>query len=368
MSIDEEIQEHAASVQTTSYSMSVSELAAMYKANELTLHPEFQRFFRWTQEQKSRFIESLLLGIPIPPVFVSERPDAKWDVIDGLQRISTILELMGDLRTEEGTFLPPLVLTRTHYLPDLEGQRWPNCSTENVLSEAAQIRIKRARIDINIVRSTSDEDVKYEVFQRLNTGGSLATDQEVRNCLLVMTNRDYFKWIKLLADHEGFNNSLSLTDRSIEEAFDMELVIRFLVFISKTPVELQRIDELGSYLSYQSVAQAKDANFQYNKFESSFKRTFNFLSELLQEDSFRRYDSGKHRYVGPMLVSIFEVVAIGLGYHILNGAELPSPELFKEKHKTLWPELGPKPFVGSGIRASTRIPQTIEFGREWIKR
>ncbi|MCX6096840.1 MAG: DUF262 domain-containing protein, partial [Candidatus Bipolaricaulota bacterium] len=146
MGLDEEIAEHAAIVQTTSYSMSVSELVSMYRDDELELHPEFQRFFRWTPEQKSRFVESLLLGIPVPPVFVSERRDAKWDVIDGQQRLSTILELMGELRDAEGDRKPAFQLMRTHYLPALEGRCWSNEETGHSLTEAAQIRIKRARL------------------------------------------------------------------------------------------------------------------------------------------------------------------------------------------------------------------------------
>ena len=69
-----------------------------------------------------------------------------------------------------------------------------------------------------------------------------------------------------------------------------------------------------------------------------------------------------------MLVSLFEVIAAGLGHHLSGGGDIPESELFIEKHRTLWSELGPMPFVGSGIRASTRIPETIQFGREWIIR
>lgn len=174
MSLEDQINEHSANVQTQSDSMSLSEMVAMYKDGELGLYPEFQRFFRWTPEQKSRLIESLILGIPVPPIFVSERADAKWDVIDGLQRLSTILELMGELRDEHGNLKPSLELTRTHYLPDLEGRHWTHEDEARCLPEFSQIKIKRARIDVNIVRSTSDEDVKYEVFQRLNTGGAKA--------------------------------------------------------------------------------------------------------------------------------------------------------------------------------------------------
>lgn len=368
MGLEEQIDEHAKTVQTQSYSMSVGELAAMYRDGELELHPEFQRFFRWTPEQKSRLVESLLLGIPIPPVFVSERSDAKWDVIDGLQRISTFLELMGELCDQEGELKPPLELTRTHYLPDLERLSWDHDCDDRKLPVSCQIRIKRARLDVNIVKSASDQGVRYEVFQRLNTGGAQATDQEIRNCLLVMTNPDYFQWVKGLAMKPMFRDTLPLTDRALEEAFDMELVSRYLVLIRKTPEELQRIDELGSYINNECVEQARDAALNRTAIETSFDKAFGFLSGALQENAFRKFDSKRGRYVGPMLISIFEVVAVGLGHRLLDGGDLPDESAYKERHRCLWDELDPKSFVGSGIRASTRIPETVRFGREWTNR
>ena len=70
--------------------MSIGEMINLYKDDELEVHPEFQRFFRWDEEQKSKLIESLLLGIPIPPIFVAQKLNGRWDVIDGQQRLSTI--------------------------------------------------------------------------------------------------------------------------------------------------------------------------------------------------------------------------------------------------------------------------------------
>lgn len=119
INLEQEINTYSAKVSTDSYSMSVGELVSMYKDRELNLHPEFQRFFRWTVEQKSKFIESLLLGIPIPPIFVSERSNSYWDVIDGLQRISTIFEVMGELRDEENRTKDQLALTRP-YIPQVD--------------------------------------------------------------------------------------------------------------------------------------------------------------------------------------------------------------------------------------------------------
>jgi hypothetical protein len=123
MSLTEEIADRRQAINTDAYSMSIGELTNLYRDNELDIHPEFQRFFRWSDEQKSRLIESLLLGIPIPSIFVQQRQDGVWDVIDGLQRLSTIFELQGLLKDEQEQVIDPLVLRGTKYLPSLEGKR-----------------------------------------------------------------------------------------------------------------------------------------------------------------------------------------------------------------------------------------------------
>jgi hypothetical protein len=367
MTLEDQIKKHSRDVQTESYSMSVSELISMYKDGELELHPAFQRFFRWTPEQKSRLIESLLLGIPIPAIFVSERDDSKWDVIDGLQRISSILEIAGELKDENGLLREMLQLTKTSYLPDLEGRYWEHEDDDKSLASSARIKIKRARLDINIVRSTSDGDVKYEVFQRLNAGGSPASHQEVRNCLLVMADISYYEWLSQLATLPSFQDTLSLSDKAIEEAYDVELACRLLIFAEKAPEDLQQIVELSSYLNTEALKQANDSVYNRELVASHFQSTFEFLAELFGENSFKRYDLAKGRYLGPMLVSIYEVVAGGILYKLLNGGELPSREAFAEKHKNLWAGLSSNAFVGSGVRASTRIPETSRFGRNWVE-
>lgn len=368
MDLDDRIRDHAQTVQTQSYSMSISELASMYNDGEMNLHPEFQRFFRWTAEQKSRFIESLILGIPIPPVFVSEREDAKWEVIDGVQRISTILEAMGELTGPDGALCAPLKLTRTHYLPELEGRSWSSDDPNESLSEMARIRIKRARIDVNIVQSGSDDDTKFEVFQRLNTGGSQATEQEIRNCLLVMRNPEHFSWLSNLSEDDDFRGVLPLTDKAIQEAYPMELVSRYAVLSQADLADLTAIDELGSYLNRAILKQASDPNFSSNAVQDSFREAFAFLNSILGENAFKKYDNERGKYTGPMLISLYEVLAVSLGSLLQEGESLPDGRRIEQRHTSLWQELNNEPYVGSGVRASTRIPKTIEFGKKWLKR
>ena len=123
MPLNDEITRRRQEIFSDGYSMSVGELISMYEHDELDLHPQFQRFFRWTNLQKSRLIESLLLGIPVPSIFVSQRTDGVWDVIDGLQRLSTILQFVGILKDENGNLKEPLYLTATDYLPSLNERR-----------------------------------------------------------------------------------------------------------------------------------------------------------------------------------------------------------------------------------------------------
>lgn len=86
-------------VKTDSYPMSIGELANMYENNEIILRPEYQRYFRWTTDQKSKLIESILIGLPLPSIFVAQDENGNWEVVDGMQRLSTIFDFMGVMKS-----------------------------------------------------------------------------------------------------------------------------------------------------------------------------------------------------------------------------------------------------------------------------
>ncbi|MGD1939779.1 MAG: DUF262 domain-containing protein [Leptolyngbyaceae cyanobacterium] len=205
MSLIDEVNEKRREIRTDDYAMSISEWASLYENKEIDIHPEFQRFYRWDIAQKTNLIESILLGIPIPPIFVSQRKDGIWDVVDGLQRLSTIYQFMGILKDENSNNIAPLTLTGTKYLPSLEGMKWNDPDDkENSLGQDLRLIIKRSKISVSIVLKESDETAKYDLFQRLNTGGSALSPQEVRNCILVMLNKNFYAWLKRLADYQGY--------------------------------------------------------------------------------------------------------------------------------------------------------------------
>jgi hypothetical protein len=363
MALHDEILKQSKQIKTDSYQMSIGELLNLYRDGELDVHPEFQRVFRWTNTQKTRLIESILLGIPIPPIFVAQRRDGIWDVVDGVQRLSTIFQFVGELKDERGQPVAPLVLEKTKFLPSMEGHTWTG---EKPFAKELQLYIKRAKIDVNIVLKESDEKSKYELFMRLNTGGSALTAQEVRNCLMIMAYPELYEWIKALAETPDFMSAVSLSENDLQEQYPMELVTRFLTFRCLPEPELSEVADIGDFLNEALETVAVTARSQRKKTteETAFHETFRLINASLGDDAFRRFDRDKGKFGGPFSIACFEVVAMGIGFNVATNGSVPLNEKqVSEKVKSVWDDQVFKRNSGSGVRASTRMPKIIPMGR-----
>jgi hypothetical protein len=338
--LQEEIDLARKDIRTDSYSVSIGEWISIYESSELDIHPEFQRFFRWSAAQKSRLIESLLLGIPIPPIFVSQREDGVWDVVDGLQRLSTIYQFVGILKDEKSGRVDPLILEGTEYLPSLEGRRWDSHGSQE--------------------KSESEGRTKYELFQRLNTGGTHLSDQEVRNAILVMLNREFFEWIGNLSRYQAFVECTALSDRALEERYDMELALRFLALRRLETDELSGIGDLGDFLTSRAREMAENSRFPMEAEGRVFESTFDTLNQATQSEAFRRFDPARGKHVGGFLVSAFEAVALGVGF---NPEKAIRDEELSRRIRNMWSDRDFTESSGSGVRAGSRIPKVVPFGR-----
>jgi len=362
MSLIDEVNEKRKEIRTDGYAMSISEWSSLYESKEIDIHPEFQRFYRWSDAQKTNLIESILLGIPIPPIFVSQRKDGIWDVVDGLQRLSTIYQFIGVLKDENSNNIDPLTLTGTKYLPSLEGKRWNNINdTEASFSQELRLIVKRSKINVSIILKESDETAKYDLFQRLNTGGSDLSPQEVRNCILVMLNKNFYTWLQALAAYGPFQECISLSDRPLSESYDLELALRFLIFTMIPVTELDRVGDVGIFITEKMRALAVDETFDKVMWEALFKETFDCLSTSMSEESFKRFSVSKDKFTGGFLLSQFEVVAYGVGYNISNGSIVDN---ISEKAASIWSDTRYTDWSGSGITATRRLPRILPFGRE----
>jgi len=343
--------------------MSIGELTNLYRDSELDVHPEFQRIYRWTDDQKSRLIESILLGIPLPSVFVAQTEGGTWDVVDGVQRISTILEFQGLLQDDEGHLLPPLKLTATRYLPQLEGVVWEDGGdSSKSLSQAQRLDIRRAKMDLKIIKRESSPAAKYDLFQRLNSYGSTLTRQELRSCMIIGNSRSFYYWLEDLRRHQSFIDTVALGERLLSEQYDLELVLRFLIFRTLETDSIRSIGNLGEFLDTKSLEFSSEGIDQDSE-GRRFRQTFDILADS-GEDVFRKYNQGKERFQGSFLNTAYEVIALGLGYHIDYYANHPEESRPLDRAKEFWLDESFGPGFATGMRADTRMTRTIPRGRE----
>lgn len=368
MSLVDQINKKRKEIKTDGYPMSIGEWINMYESEELDIHPEFQRFYRWSISQKTGLIESILLGIPLPPIFVSQRTDGVWDVVDGLQRLSTIFQFIGILKNEKGEPVQPLSLEKTKYLPALEDIQWTNdADPKKCLPKDLQLVIKRSKISASIVLKESDETAKYDLFQRLNTGGSELSPQEVRNCLLVMMNKYFFEWLKDLPTNEAFISTTALSDRPLEEAYDVELALRFVLLAKIQESDIKSIGDVGVFLTEKMTEIAQNKKYKGAPIKTLFDESFAVLEEVLGDDAFKRYSTKKSRHEGGFLLSLYEVIGLGVAFNIASGT-LCAKNKIAERARSVWADKKFTDWATAGVTASRRLPRLIPYGRNLFKK
>ena len=168
-----QIAKYKDSIKAKKMDLSYGELMNMYADGDLIISDEFSNTFRWDSKLQTRFIESLLLGIPTQPIFVIETNDNRWELIYGIQELCTMLAFFGKLNNVTKN---KLVLTEASILTELKG------FTVDDLPLNYRLLLKRAVCSVNIM-TCADIAIKYKLCSLLNTGGTPVTRQELRNCI-----------------------------------------------------------------------------------------------------------------------------------------------------------------------------------------
>jgi hypothetical protein len=283
--------------------------------------------------------------------------------VDGLQRVSTILQLQGELRPGPGTSSEPLVMRGTKYLPALEGLVWLSKDPDKCLSEAQRLDIKRSKIDIKIIKRESSPTTKFDLFQRLNSYGSTLTAQEMRSALLVAVSPDFFSWLESLASWPSFKASTLLNERLLDELFDLELVVRFLVLHSR-PAEkltLASLRDFGQVLDDESVALAESHPEHADEMKKAFTNTFDFIASQGADKVFRRWDRERNEFKGSFLSTAFEVFGLGIGYHAARNERHTQDLLSVVKEFWSKPEMAGG--FATGRSTERRLADFVPIGR-----
>ncbi len=198
---------------------SISQINDMINDREIDLSPDFQRGFVWTGiTRKSRLIESLLLRIPIPVFYFSQDDEGLFQVVDGVQRLTVIHSFMKN----------EFKLKNLEYLKECNDKWFKNEKgrKEDSLDSIFVRRIQQAQLSINVIDPQTPGKVKYDIFKRINTGGKVLNNQEIRNCLASSRTRN------LLRELSGSQNFQRATRGSVSSTrmADSELILRFIAF------------------------------------------------------------------------------------------------------------------------------------------
>lgn len=191
--------------------MALMNVASLHASGSLDLSPRFQRRDRWDRERQSQLIESFILNVPVPPVYLAEESRGVFAVIDGKQRLTAIAQYMDD----------EFFLTKLQLLKDLEGLKFSQLGSD--IASTLRLRPLRA---VTILRQTPDW-VKHEVFVRLNRGGQPLNAQEIRNVSFASPLNDQLIG---LAENQFLHRQLKITSTRSSAYADMsnvEIVVRF---------------------------------------------------------------------------------------------------------------------------------------------
>lgn len=200
----------SADLDITEIPFSVFEYLRKYQLGKLITQPDFQRKLVWSAAQKSKFIESIILNFPIPPIYLNEDIESKYMIIDGLQRTTTLLEFY------DGQFQ----LSGLEALPSFNGKYFDNL-TENLKS-----KFEDKKLIVFVLKPSTPLKVIYDLFNRINTGGTQLNRQEVRNCIFFGHST---KLLKELSEQDYFKKAI---DNGIKDTRmkDRETVLRYIAF------------------------------------------------------------------------------------------------------------------------------------------
>lgn len=273
---DLRLKESSRTIRTDSADPEIESLHGKWKRGRLVLQPNFQRQYVWDSAKASRLIESALLSVPLPIVYLAEEPDNKESVIDGQQRLTSFFSFI------DGKFPggQPFKLTRMKVFPELNKKAYSD------LSEEIQDKIRYYQIRTVTIRRDSDPELKFEIFERLNTGAVPLNEMELRNCVY---RGPYMLLLKEMADYNDFMDLVGLKQPG-KRMKDIELVLRFAAFYHATYLRYQPPMKLFFNRDMERYQNITDGDAR--QLRDAFKNSVQIVKSLFGSSAFRRFNRG----------------------------------------------------------------------------
>jgi hypothetical protein len=374
MTLQDQVKQHRAEIKHESLTYPISQFIAMYESQprEMEIAPDFQRLFRWSRQRQSDFIESLILEIPIPSLFFYERDDGVWELLDGLQRFSTIIRFFckaaipQDARGRDGNdsdwheinannLETALQLSGGEYLTELDGL------TMSTLPTNLQLNLKRARLQITVLKRETDRRYKYAVFERLNKGGVQIEPQEIRNCSVRMLGAEFPNYIQQLARNEEFLKCVDLNDNNLRKGYGDELVLRF--FAVKNFRDNFKHDVEEFLTRYMKAVARGDQPFSFDEEGAVFNEVWALLGAAFEKGDVFKAKTEDGRNIGPFSPALYEMITYGMACHY-ERAKILDPSQLRQKIVDFIREAKSRNLTGGGSNSRRKFLGRLAFADE----
>jgi hypothetical protein len=347
LKLDLQLKEQRRTVDFDTADVLTRQLLLLLQSGEISIAPAYQRLFRWTKKQASQFIESMLLGIPIPSLFMATTaPENRSEVVDGVQRLTTIVWFAGDdeLRRQLKLQNGPLCLEQLEKLTEFNGL----CFTD--LPEALQRLFLGRSIKVITLNDKSDDIVRYDLFERINTGGVELSPQEIRNCIYSKPEQTKFKeHLQRWAREANFRKVLRLTPKQERDATADECVLRFFAYLYR-----YKSFEHNVTLFLNEYMRDASMDFDFKKGEDIFNKTFKELARIFPDGIRRQPGNQKNT---PL--NLFEGITVGAALALQHSASL------KVNHLKTWLESAElRDFTTGATNDRSAVKGRIEFCRD----
>lgn len=298
--LEEQLRAQRRTVDFDTFDIHTKQLLEMLRDEQILVSPKYQRKFRWQPNRCSQFIESLMLGIPVPSVFMATNADNSWEIVDGVQRLSTIVYFAGGrdlhkkLKLDELGLHGPLALTELKKLSRFDGL------TFEQLPKPVQVHFYTRPLKVITLNDKSDKVVRFDLFERLNTGGVALSPQEIRDCIF---QGEFADKLELWSKNSYFARVVKLTPLQKTDATAEECVLRFFAFRDKYQSFVHEVKEfLNGYMDDASK------EFDYASAETIFVRTFKEIARV--------FPNGIRRPGGKMTtpLNLYEGIAVGASF------------------------------------------------------
>ncbi len=337
----------------------VKDLYTSYKDGDLETTPYFQRGYVWDKTKASRLIESIIMGVPIPIIYTAEEQDGTQIVIDGQQRLKSIFGFIdGKFPKNEKDFTLSGLKIKTDY----------NGYTFKELDKADKNVINTYNLSLITITKDSDKDIRFEIFERLNTGSMKLNDQEIRNCIY---RGSYNEFLKELADDSDFQYILHSPGLK-ERMRDIELVLRYFTF--KRNTHLNYKPSMKQFLNHEIVAFQNLSDDDKKNMQKDFKKAVQSTKTVFGNHAFRSFRNGlsndpngnwEERKINK---GLFDIVMFGFTRYEKNEI-IPKADAIREE--LLWLMTHDDVFInsigGSGTDAKIKTEQKFEIWLQHLK-